>query len=133
MRKMQTWHLLKDALNEISYERDKPPAGRFRLILDYDNNYAMLNIFTYNVDTYNAPDMRHTRHEFVVPVATYNKDTWIRWVFDAILAIETHETTEWFFVNGERIYAPHHGNGEDPYAIWYASYPEKKLKAPGDE
>jgi len=56
--------------------------------------------------------MRHTRHEFVVPVATYNRDTWIRWVFDCIVAIETHETCEWFTVNGERIYGPHHGNGE---------------------
>lgn len=129
----QTWDVLGEVLKEISYDRDPPPGQRFRLSYDGENNYAILYVYTYNVDTYNAPAMRHTRHEFVVPVATYNKDTWIRWVFDAIVSIEVHETSEWFFVNGERVYAPHHGNGEDPYKQWYASFPEKKLKAPGDD
>jgi len=129
----QTWDVLEEALGQIDYGRDVPPGHRFRLIRDDASNFAQLLIFTWNVDTYKAPMMRHTRHEFIVPVATYNEDTWIRWVFDRIVSIELHETSEWFTVNGDRIYAPHHGNGENPYALWYTSYPEKKLKAPGDD
>lgn len=129
----QTWNLLQEALTEIEYGREIPPGPRFQLTRQDAENYAVLKIFTWNTDTFNPPNMRHTRHEFVVPMATYNKDTWIRWVFDAILAIETHETCEWFLVNGERIYSPHHGNGEDPYKMWFTSYPEKKTVAPGHE
>lgn len=128
----QTWDVLERVLEEIQYKRDEPPGHRFRLTRDDESNYAMLSIFTYNKNTYRNGQMRHTRHEFLVPVATYNADTWLRWVFDKIVAIETHETAEWFFYKGTRVYAPHHGNGEDPYVQWYASYPKKKLKAPGE-
>lgn len=133
IQKEQTWDLLEEVLTELRYKRDEPPGQRFRLVREDENNYAKLFIFTYNIDTYNAPQMRHTRHEFVVPVATYNEDTWVRWVHDAIQAIEAHETDEWFFYKGKRIYAPHHGNGENPYAQWYTSFPEKKSKSPGDD
>lgn len=130
----QTWDILEGLLDEIEYRREEPPDfRRFRLARDDEHNYAILSIFTYNINTYKQDEKRHTRHEFLVPVATYNRDTWIRWVFDNIVAIETHETAEWFFVNDERIYAPHHGNGEDPYKQWYASYSAKKLKAPGED
>lgn len=93
----QTWDILEQVLNEIDYKRDEPPRGdRFKLTRDDESNYAELHIFTYNINTYGEGEMRWTRHEFVVPVATYNRDTWTRWVFDNIVAIETHETAEWF-------------------------------------
>lgn len=132
-KREQTWDVLEQVLTEIEYKRESPPGDRFALFRDDENNYARLNIFTYNPNSYNPDEIRWTRHEFVVPVATYNRDTWIRWIFDNILAIEAHETSEFFFVNGERIYAPHHGNGENPYVLWFASYPAKKLKAPGED
>lgn len=134
MRINQTWDILEDALNSIDYKRDVPPSGqRFRLLRRDDQNYATLLIYTYNTNTYKNDEMRHTRHEFVVPVATYNRPSWIRWVFDKIAAIEIHETTEWFFVDGERVYAPHHGNGWDPYAFWPGHDSSEKFKAPGDD
>lgn len=131
----QTWDLLEEALSEIDYTRDPLPEGspRFRLRRDDIDNYAVLFIFTYNPNTYRPDEMRHTRHEFVVPVATYRKEAWIRWVFERILAIETHETTECFQVNGVRLYAPHHGNGWDPYTLWYDGHPDEQAKAPGDD
>lgn len=132
-RPRHTWDILEGVLREVEYKRDEPPGQRFRLVRDDENNYAVLFIYTWNVDTFNPPQMRHTRHEFVVPCATYNRDTWIRWVFDNIDAIEGHETTENFFVNGVRIYGPHHGNGEDPYKVWYTSFPEKKSVPPGHD
>lgn len=133
-RREQTWHLLLEALLEIKYTRDEPPAGhkRFELEMFPDENYAVLFIFTYNVNTYRTDKMRHTRHEFIVPVATYHKAAWTRWVFDRILSIEVHETTECFQVNGIRIYGPHHGNGWDPYTIWYDGHPDEQAKAPGE-
>lgn len=130
----QTWDLLEVALGRIQYKRDMPPSGhRFRLIRDDDANYAVLYIYTYNDNTYRPEEKRHTRHEFVVPVATYNLPSWVRWVFDRIVSIELHETCEWFFVDGERIYAPHHGNGWDPYAFWPGHDIVEKLKAPGED
>jgi hypothetical protein len=131
----QTWSILSDVLTTINYKRDPVPPGykRFELVEQLDKNFAQLNIFTWNEDTFNKGYMRYTRHEFIVPVATYNKDTWVRWVFECIDSIERHETCENFLVNGKRIYSPHHGNGENPYYMWYASYPEKKKIAPGHE
>lgn len=131
-----TWDKLQEALDSIEYKREPPPtgrAGRFRLVRDDENNYARLNIYSYNVNTYAPDEMRHTRHEFVVPLATYNKQAWIRWVFDQIVGIELHETCEFFFVDGKRVYAPHHGNGWDPYTFWPGHDILEKRKQPGDD
>lgn len=56
-------------------------------------------------------------HSFPVPVATYNRATWRRWVFDCCVKVEMHELGEWFLDGGERPYAPPHGPGEDPYTF----------------
>lgn len=129
----QTWDLLEKALADIDYTRDRPPGERFQLSRDDGANYAVLYVFTYQPNTYRPAQMRHTRHEFVVPVATYNQAAWTRWVFDRIASVELHETCESFLVNGVRIYAPHHGNGEDPYAFWPGGTAEQKSKAPGED
>lgn len=130
----QTWDLLQAALDSIDYIRDPLPDGspRFRLHRDDPSNWARLDIFTYTPNTYRPGQMRGTRHEAVVPVATYNQDTWERWVFDRIQAIERHETAESFLVGGVRKFAPHHGPGEDPYVLWFDGHPDKQAKAPGE-
>jgi hypothetical protein len=135
MKREQTWDILQDALDSIVYTRDQPPYGRprFQLVRDDEHNYAVLYIFTWNPNTYSPDEMRYTRHEFVVPVTTYHRSAWIRWVFDRFLGIETHEATECFQVDGVRVYAPHHGNGWDPYTIWYDGHPDEQAKAPGDD
>lgn len=133
MKHAQTWDLLALALRDITYDRDEPPGDRFQLVRDDEANYAVLYVFTYQRNTYPPHRMRHTRHEFVVPVATYNYGTWVRWVFDRIASIELHETCESFQVDGVRIYAPHHGNGEDPYAFWPGGTREQKRKSPGQD
>lgn len=130
----QSWDLLEAALDTIHYTRDEwPDSERFKLYRNDGDNYAVLYIFTHKPNTYRPGEIRHTRHEFVVPVATYHQVAWTRWVFDRIAAIELHETCESFQVNGERIYAPHHGNGEDPYAFWPGGTVEQKTKAPGED
>jgi hypothetical protein len=130
-----TWDVLAEALKSIHYTRDEDPDGcwqRFRLHQE-PGGYARLDIITHNPNTYRPAEIRHTRHEFVVPVATYNRATWIRWVFERLLSIEAHETAESFQVDGVRIFAPHHGNGWDPYMHWYDGHPDEQAKAPGDD
>jgi hypothetical protein len=166
MEHAQTWDLLKLALDD--YKRDEPPGRRFQLVRDDESNFCVMYVFTYQPNTYRPTEMRHTRHEFVVPVATYHRAAWQRWVFDRIAQIELHETCEAFQVedpsacihcgshddpdgdhtcrcprrDGEcehvgpwmvRPYAPHHGNGWDPYTIWYDGHPHEQAKAPGDD
>lgn len=138
MKREQTWASLAKALSEIVYTRDSPPGDRFRLVRDDEHNYAVLYIFTLNPNTYRPEEMRHTRHEFVVPVTTYSKAAWTRWVFDRIVSIEIHEACESFQTPGvdgklHRPYAPHHGNGEDPYAFWPGGTAEQKRKSPGED
>lgn len=129
----QTWMTLNKVLEEIRYTRDEFDGRRFELRTWPEQNYAVLYIFTMNPNTYDPDQIRHTRHEFIVPVATYNESAWVRWVFDRIASIELHETAESFQYRGVRIYAPHHGNGEDPYSFWPGGTIEQKLKAPGDD
>lgn len=178
MQREQTWDILQTALDKIKYAREQHPSGRrFSLERSDESNYAVLYIYSYNPDTFNPSEMRYTRHEFVVPVATYNEQMWIRWVFDNIVKMELHEITEWFMVRDEskckvscvckvcrhlrtghdgrnsscqgrecpdhrfvcedghytRIYAPHHGNGWDPYSFWPAHDPAEKKKVPGQD
>jgi hypothetical protein len=130
----QTWDVLEEALSRIDYRREPPPDGRrFDLTRIDEENYARLLIFTYNPNTYEPERMRWTQHEFIVPVATYHLAGWVRWVFDRIASIELHETTEHFFVDGARVYAPHHGNGWDPYTFWPGHDVSEKTKAPGED
>lgn len=134
MQRNQTWDILEDALKSIEYKREPPPdwfGRRFNLERDDESNHAILHIYTYNPNTYKEGKMRLTNHEFLVPCATYNREAWIRWVFDNIAKIELHETTEFFFVDGVRVYGPHHGNGWDPYTFWPGHNVAEKLKAPG--
>lgn len=134
-QRLQTWDLLEQALKDIDYARDRGPTGygRFRLVRDDEANHAVLYVFTHTPNTYRPEEIRHTRHEFVVPVATYNELTWVRWVFERIKSIEIHETCESFQYKGQRIYAPHHGNGEDPYVEWHLGTVEQAAKAPGED
>lgn len=70
-------------------------------------------------DSYNPERTIRVRHEFLVPPASYNRDTWAAWLFDRIRDVETHEAGEFFMLDGIREFAPHHGNGEDPYRVWH--------------
>lgn len=69
-------------------------------------------------DTY-APDTRiHVRHFMPVPPASFNEESWRRWLLDQILLVERHEACEFFQIGDKRPYAPHHGFGMDPYIVW---------------
>lgn len=58
-------------------------------------------------------------HYMIVPAATYTRDSWQRWLLEMCFLVERHEACEFFQIDGEHPYAPHHGPGEDPYTVWH--------------
>lgn len=81
------------------------------------------------MDAYHPDEPRPVAHYFIVPAATYDERSWLRWLLDCLLKVETHECCEYFQLaidvelRGrqhhalERPYAPSHGPGNDPYTI----------------
>src|SRR5690348_1030818 len=76
-----------------------------------------LIITTLGYDSYHPEEGEHYRvnHYFPVPPATYNRSSWLRWLFECFAKVELHECMEFFAIDGERPFAPNHGPGEDPY------------------
>lgn len=78
-----------------------------------------LSITTVSFDTYHPERGREyrVRHDFAVPPATYNRQSWQRWLLERYFDVLRHEGMEFFQVDGERPYAPNHGPGNDPYQV----------------
>jgi hypothetical protein len=100
-----------------------------------------LVILTESFDTYHPERGRQYRveHRFSVPAATYNEQSWTRWLFDRYTDVLTHEGMEFFAIGqpcdctpGDdwdhepecaslkqpyRPFAPNHGPGHDPYVV----------------
>lgn len=130
----QTWDELDRFLKEgFSYE----DFSRAKLERHDEDNYAVLYVFLHAPNSYiGSPghrEDRHTRHEFIVPVATYNYENWRRWVYERLCSAALHEVGEWFMDKGVRVFANHHGNGSDPYVPWQLGSYEETLKAPGED
>ena len=79
-----------------------------------------LDIVTLGYNSYHIDRGQHysVHHYMPVPPAAYDKRSWRRWLFDQVLLVERHEACEFFQINGERPYAPHHGPGNDPYIVF---------------
>lgn len=87
-------------------------------------------------DTENSLDPKHrirVKHEFMVPPATYNRGSWLIWLRDRVRDVEEHESNEFFMIAGQRVFAPHHGNGENPYITWVIGTQEAADKSAGDD
>lgn len=83
-----------------------------------------LSIRTMSFDTYHSDRGRHyaVLHTFAVPPATYNRASWLRWLFNRYVDVLTHEGMEFFrLVEDDEVdyrpYAPNHGPGHDPYVV----------------
>lgn len=86
---------------------------------DGEDRGLALYIVSETVDSYQHDKTVRVRHEFLVPPASWNRDTWAAWIFDRFRDVESHEAGEFFMIDGLREFAPHHGNGEDPYRVWH--------------
>lgn len=110
-------------LHELVERTAYRPGWEMRLD-DIDRGQASegltLIVTSVGFDTYH-PDRGRTyrvAHYFPVPPAAYDARSWRRWLFERLLDVERHEAMEFFVVDGERPYAPHHGPGNDPYIIF---------------
>jgi hypothetical protein len=68
-------------------------------------------------DTYDPDHIMGVNHYMIVPPAAFDERAWRRWVFDQVLLVEQHEACEFFQVDGQRPYAPHHAPGRNPYTF----------------
>lgn len=76
-----------------------------------------LTITVRGQDAYHPDQPRGTAHLFIVPAASYNFASWVRWLFDRCMDVAAHEMMEGFVVGAYRPFAPLHGPGEDPYFL----------------
>ena len=121
---------LRDLVERLGY---KP---FWTIFLGRDNEgggWLTLHIVSSTANSYAPEETIRVNHSFLVPMATYNEATWLAWVFDRIRDVETHEAGEFFTVDGIRVFAPHHGNGEDPYRVWHVGdYADTRVRAGED-
>lgn len=74
-------------------------------------------------DSYHPELYRPVMHYHPVPAATYNRQSWERWIIDRVMETETHEAAEWarFVVPNveaeRRPFAATHGPGDNPYVL----------------
>lgn len=98
------WHV-----DLVDLERDKDPRA----------GGLTLRILSHGYNTYH-PDRGETyevNHYFIVPAATFNRQSWLRWLLDRYIEVETHEVCEFLQVDGKRPFAPNHGPGWNPYGV----------------
>lgn len=77
-----------------------------------------LDIRTHGRDSYHPENENYgVHHYFIVPAASYNRQSWQRWLFDRLMDVELHEMMEGYVIDGHRPYAPNHGPGHDPYTV----------------
>lgn len=79
-----------------------------------------LVITTLGYDSYHPENGETYRvnHYMIVPTANYNRQSWQRWLLEQFILVERHEACEFFRIDGQRPYAPHHGPGNDPYIVF---------------
>lgn len=112
------------------------PGWEFRLIEKFEHDGSgglQLWITSDTLDSFDFAKRIRVLHSFLVPRASYNRDTWAAWIFDRVRDVETHEAGEFFRIDGVREFAPHHGNGEDPYRVWHVSDWATANKSSGDD
>jgi hypothetical protein len=116
---------------EDDLQRDKP--GRHT----GESRGLTLVIQRCGPDTYHPDRILAVNHYFAVPPATYNRQSWMRWLFDRLGDVDTHERAEDFVLNdstdkGHRPFAPNHGPGSDPYrVVEYATDLDRRTKFDG--
>lgn len=76
-----------------------------------------LTILVYGPNSYRPEQTIGVRHLFIVPAAAYDTETWAEWLFARVQDVERHEAMESFTIEGRRPFAPHHGDGRDPYFV----------------
>lgn len=95
-------------------EEVRDPESRFK---SGEAGGLTLEVWVDSPDSYGKTDHRRVRHLFPVPCATFNLQSWTRWLFDRLVDVRMHELGEYFEVDGVKPYAPLHGPGDNPYVV----------------
>lgn len=108
---------LQKVVNGVKYLM---PGWQIWLGDDNENNETpALHIVSCTPDSYHPEKKIYVNHSFLVPLATYNERTWKIWILECYCKVWRHEIGEMLLFDGVREFAPHHGNGEDPYITWH--------------
>jgi hypothetical protein len=133
---------LEELVRHLRYRRD----GGWRVWLESDyvrdpadahageSRGLTLLVLRVGPNSYNPDEIMKVIHPFPVPPATYNRESWMRWLFDRLGDVDTHERMEDFALEVtvsdqhgcearslERPLAPNHGPGWDPYIVTYVA------------
>lgn len=105
-------------LTEIVSKVKCKPGWQFRLQED-DNGELRLVIRVASYDSATPDELRRLTidHYQPIPKTTYNRRSWLRWLFEQCRRVENHELGEWFRIDSDRPFSPLHGPGEDPYTV----------------
>lgn len=112
--------VLLELVKQVTYKPNWQLYVAFELAGDGSGGWHFFVIS----DTENSMDPSRrirVRHGFLIPPASYNRNTWAAWLFERLRDVETHEACEFFRINDVREFAPHHSNGENPYIVWHTS------------
>lgn len=109
-----TIHTLRSLVEQVKCK----PGWSFRTAYDSDGvERLIIRVEGYN-SAYPDTDLPFTvDHYQPIPIVTYNRQSWLRWLFEQCRRVENHELGEWFRIGSERPFAPLHGPGEDPYTV----------------
>lgn len=119
MRQEASWPFeLEDLVLRTQYR----PGWDFWLTkTDYDRGQDSIGltliIAAKTINSYDHDISMIVNHLFIVPAASYDRDSWQRWLLEQCLLVERHEACEFFTIDGVKPYAPNHGEGRDPYVI----------------
>ena len=114
-----------DELEDLVRRWKYRPGWTFVLADDYDRGQGSIGltliITTKGYNSYH-PEQGETyrvAHLMPVPPASYNRQSWRRWLLEQCLLVERHEACEFSEIDGEgKPYAPNHGPGNDPYIVF---------------
>lgn len=123
---------LRDLIPRLTY-KDHYEFHLVHKVEDDGSGGWQLIVVSYTPNSIDKGEMIRVGHPLLVPPAVYKEEVWLAWVFDHVRAMETHEAGEFFKVDGVRVFAPHHANGEDPYRVWLVSDYATADKQQGDE
>lgn len=108
-----------DVLERVVKSTKCKPGWSFRLVDEDGAKRLVIRIS--GVNNYDHSQPYTVDHFHPVPITTYNKKSWKRWIFEQCIRTMNHEIGESLrFSEGdaeERPFAPMHGPGEDPYTV----------------
>jgi hypothetical protein len=110
--------VLADLVVAVKYR----PRWGFYLYDQYDRGQGSVGltliIRVVTVNSYPPHEDIVVNHLMPVPPAAYDRRSWQRWLFDQCLLVDRHEACEFFEVDGDKPFAPHHQPGADPYTVF---------------